>query len=260
VLPGVFVKENLMSKSVFIHELVQEGDRWRMSIGEVGSTEELYREMYPLGTMAPYGVTIEEEMVQYDPVIGHFYIKGITEDAVRAMEPGFSEAFRSYGFLDRPAEGMVRTWIPHMDAPWDMSEQEASELYVDNYVEATLPNLSEMTIWDKLQDQIVEFRYANGKTFSIRLGDIEQDDRPASFLWNDSNFLVVPVDDNWMPVINARTALNMFQLRYGLEQADAQIRDDQLEIGFLVYTFSEAIKRLATESQYSDPRGAMLSQ
>lgn len=249
-----------MSKSMFIQELVQEGDRWRMAIGEVGSPQELHNQMYPLGTMAPYGVTIEEEMIQYDPVIGHFYLKGITEEAVRAMEPGFSAAFRSYGFVDGPIEGFVRTWIPNLEAPQDLSEQEAFDLYVDNYVEATLPSLTEMTIWDKLQDQTVEFRYANGKTFSTRLGDIQQDDRPASFLWNDSNYLVVPVDDNWTPVLNARTALNMFQLRYGLEQADTQIRNDQLEIGFLVHTFSEAIKRLATESQYSDPRGALLSQ
>lgn len=249
-----------MSKSMFIQELVQAGDRWRMAIGEVGSPQELYNQMYPLGTMAPYGVTIEEEMIQYDPVIGHFYLNGITEEAVRAMEPGFSEAFRSYGFVDGPVEGFVRTWIPNLEAPQDLSEQEAFDLYVDNYVEATLPNLTEMTIWDKLQDQTVEFRYANGKTFSTRLGDIQQDDRPASFLWNDSNYLVLPVDDNWTPILNARTALNMFQLRYGLEQADTQIRNDQLEIGFLVHTFSEAIKRLATESQYSDPRGALLSQ
>lgn len=84
-----------MSKSVFIQELVREDDgRWRMAIGEVGSAEILSNEMFPLGTQAPYGFTIEEEMIQHDPEIGHFYLAGVTEETVQAMEQGFADAFR----------------------------------------------------------------------------------------------------------------------------------------------------------------------
>jgi hypothetical protein len=190
-----------MSKSVFIKELVHEGDRWRISIGEIRSPEELWREMYPPGTVPPHGVTIEEEMIQHEPkVIGHFFIGGITGDAVRAMEQGFAEAFRGAGFREGPREGMVRTWLKGMQRPSDIPEQEAAKLYCDNYTDVRLPKLREMTIWDPVQDQICEFRYANRKTFSVRLGDIQASSAPASFLWNDSNYLIVPVDDLWQPV------------------------------------------------------------
>jgi len=68
-------KEVEVSKSAFIEELVWEGDRWDMSIGEVGSADELWRGMYPAGTMAPYSVTIEEDMIQHEPrMIGHFEV------------------------------------------------------------------------------------------------------------------------------------------------------------------------------------------
>jgi len=246
-----------MSKSVFIQELVPEGDRWRMSIGEVGSPEILRHEMYPPGHMAPHGLTIEEEMIQHDPEIGHFFIAGVTEQAVLAMEQGFAQAFRNAGVRDRPADGMVRTWLRGIKEPWDMPEDEASQLYCDNFVDVRLPNLSEMTIWEPLQDQICEFRYANDKTFSARLGDIQQSDTAADFLWNDANFLIVPVDQSWQPVLNARTTTNMFQFRYGLEREDARIRDQQLEIGFMIKRFMDAIADLATKSQLSNPRDAL---
>jgi hypothetical protein len=152
---------------------------------------------------------------------------------------------------------MVRTFLQGVEEPWDVPEQEASELYCDNFVEVRLPNLSEMTIWDPIQDQMVEFRYANGKTFTVRLGDIEQSDAPASFLWNDSNYLIVPVDDSWRPVLNARTATNMFQFRYGLEQEDAKIREQQLEIGFMIVTFIGAVARLGKGSRLSNPLDAL---
>jgi hypothetical protein len=245
-------------KSIFIEELVREGDRWRMSIGEVGSADELWREMYPAATTAPHGVTIEEEMIQHEPrMIGHFFIGGITEDAVSAMEEGFAEAFRAAGFSGGPAEGMVRTWMQGVEEPWDLPEQEASELYCDNFADVELPNLGEMTIWDPVQDQTCEFRYTNGKTFSVRLGDIQQDDAPASFLWNDSNYLIVPVNESWQPVLNARTTTNMFQFRYGLEQADREIREQQLEIGFMARQFAGAVARLAKGSQVSNPLNAL---
>ena len=105
-----------MSKSLFIRELVREGERWRLSIGEVQSTDELWHEIYPPGTLAPYGVTIEEEMIQYEPdVIGPFFLDGITPQAISAMEPGFAQAFRDAETPEPPEEGYpltsVRVWL-----------------------------------------------------------------------------------------------------------------------------------------------------
>lgn len=244
----------MVSKSVFIQELARDGDRWRMSIGEVGSTDALWRELFPMGTTPPYGVTIGEEMVQTEPrLIGHFFIGGVTEQAVQAMEQGYAEAFRSAGFTDGPPAGMVRTWFPNIEQPWDMPEDEATQLFCDNFSDVHMPNLTEMTIWDPVQEQLCDFQYASGKTFRVRLGDIEQSDVAPAFLWNDSNFLLVPVDESWRPVLNARTTLNMFQFRYGIEQADAEIRAQQLEIGFMVNTFAQAIKRLARGANWRSP-------
>lgn len=243
-----------MSKSVFIQELVRDGDRWRMSIREVGSTEELWREMYPLGARAPQGVTIEEEMIQLDPeLIGHFFISGLTEQAVVAMEQGFAAAFRDAGFHGGPAGGMIRTWLKGIEQPWDMPENEAAQLYCDNYVDVRLPKLSEMTIWDPVLEQLCEFRYSNGKTFSVKLRDIQPSDAPADFLRNDSNFLIVPVDRSWQPVLNARTTLNMLQFRLKLEQEDSKIRDQVLEIGEMVFRFVKIVHELGTQSQWSNP-------
>lgn len=243
----------MVSKSVFIQELVRDGERWRMSIGEVSSTDALWRELYPTGS-PPYGVTVTEEMTQTEPeVIGHFFIGGVTEQAVQAMEQGFADAFRNAGFKDGPAEGMVQTWFPGIDEPYEMSEDDASQLFCDNFTDVEMPHLSEMTIWDPVVQQDCAFQYANGKTFTVKLGDIEATSAPASFLWNDSNYLLVPVDDSWQPVLNARTTLNMFQFRYGIEQADTEIRAQQLEIGFMVHTFSEAIKRLAKAGSWRNP-------
>ena len=242
-----------MSKSEFIQELVRDGDRWRMSIGEVSSTDMLWREMYQTSS-TPYGVTIAEEMIQTEPhVIGHFFIGGITEEAVQLMEPGFAEAFRNAGFHGGPAEGMVRTWIYGLEQPFDIAADEAAALYCDNFSNVVMPNLTEMTIWDPVLEQQCDFQYPNGKTFSVKLGDITATDGPASFLWNDSNFLVVPVDDNWQPVLNARTALNMFQFRYGIEMADNEIRAQSLEIGYAINQFADAIKRLAHGGTWRNP-------
>jgi hypothetical protein len=253
-IDGRSTEDVMVSKSVFIQELVRDGDRWRMSIGEVGSTDALWRELYPMGTTPPYGVTIAEEMVQTEPhLIGHFFIGGVNGQAVQAMEQGYAEAFRAAGFTDGAAEGMVRTWIPNIEQPWDMPEEEATQLFCDNFTAVVMPNLSEMTIWDPVLDQVCDFQYANGKTFRVRLGDIEQSSAPASFLWNDSNFLLVPVDDSWQPVLNARTTLNMFQFRYGIEKADNEIRAQQLEIGFMVNTFAKAIRDLAHGANWRSP-------
>src|SRR5262245_28714869 len=107
-----------MSKSVFIQELVRDGARWRMSIREVGTPEELWHEMYPSGSMVPHGVTIDEEMIQTDPeLIGHFFISGLTEEAVLSMETGFAAAFRDAGFKEGPPAGAVRTWLKGVDQP-----------------------------------------------------------------------------------------------------------------------------------------------
>jgi hypothetical protein len=65
------------------------------------------------------------------------------------------------------------------------------------------------------------------------------------------------LDNNWTPVINARTATNMFQFRYGLELADAKIRAQQLEIGFMIQQFANAAADLATKSQLSSPLDAL---
>ena len=244
----------MAGKSVFIRELVKEGDRWRMSIGEVGSVDELWRELYQMTSTAPYGVTITEEMIQTEPeLIGNFFIGGVTEQAVQAMEQGFADAFRSAGFKEGAADGMVRTWLYGIDEPWDMPEDEASQLFCDNFTDVVMPNLSEMTIWDPVVEQQCDFQYANGKTFSVKLGDIEQSTTKADFLWNDSNFLLVPVDSSWQPVLNAQTTLNMFQFRYGIEIEDAKIRAQQLEIGFMVNTFAKAIRDLAHGGTWRNP-------
>ena len=105
-----------MSKSLFIRDLAVADGRWRISIGEIQSKEELWHEMYPPGTSPPYGVTVEEEMVQYEPeVIGHFFLNGITEEAIAAMEPGFADAFRAAETPATPDEGYplqsVRVWL-----------------------------------------------------------------------------------------------------------------------------------------------------
>jgi hypothetical protein len=105
-----------MSKSLFIQELARDGERWRLSIGEVQSTDELWHAIYPPGTLAPYGVTFEEEMVQYEPeVVGHFFLHGITPEAIEAMEPGFAQAFRDAEAPEPPEEGYpltsVRVWL-----------------------------------------------------------------------------------------------------------------------------------------------------
>ena len=87
----------------------------------------------------------------------------------------------------------------------------------------------------------------------MKLGDIEQSTTKADFLWNDSNFLLVPVDSSWQPVLNAQTTLNMFQFRYGIEIEDAKIRAQQLEIGFMVNTFAKAIRDLAHGGTWRNP-------
>jgi hypothetical protein len=250
----------MAGKSVFIRELVKEGERWRMSIGEVGSVDELWRELYEMPSTAPYGVTITEEMTQTEPeLIGNFFIGGVTEQAVQAMEQGFAEAFRNAGFHGGAAEGMVRTWLYGVDEPLDMPEDEASQLFCDNFTDVLMPNLSEMTIWDPVVEQQCDFQYANGKTFTTKLGDIEASSVAAEFLWNDANFLLVPVDASWQPVLNARTTLNMFQFRYGLEQADTKIRAQQLEIGEMVNTFAKAIRDLAHGATWRSPVDAFQS-
>jgi uncharacterized Fe-S cluster-containing MiaB family protein len=53
-------------------------------------------------------------------------------------------------------------------------------------------------------------------------------------------------------VLNARTTTNMFQFRCGLEEADRKIREQQLEIGFMIQQFAAAVARLAKESRVSN--------
>ena len=244
----------MTSKSVFIQELVHDGEHWRMSIGEVDSVEALWRELFATPSTAPHGVTVTEEMIQTEPnLIGHFFIGGVTGQVIQHMEAGFAEAFRNAGFQDGPAEGMVRTWIYGLDDPFDMAEDEAAQLFCDNFVDVVMPNLSEMTIWDPVVQQECEFHYANGKTFTVKLGDIAASSAPPSFLWNDSNSLLVPVDDSWQPVLNARTTLNMFQFRYGIEQMDTEIRAKELEIGELINIFAQQIRKLAHGGTWRNP-------
>jgi uncharacterized Fe-S cluster-containing MiaB family protein len=44
----------------------------------------------------------------------------------------------------------------------------------------------------------------------------------------------------------------MFQFRCGLEEADRKIREQQLEIGFMIQQFAAAVARLAKESRVSN--------
>ena len=69
--------------------------------------------------------------------------------------------------------------------------------------------------------------------------------------------LIVPVNEAWQPVLNARTTTNMFQFRNGLEEAGRKIREQQLEIGFMIQQFTAAVARLAKRSRVSNPLDAL---
>jgi hypothetical protein len=156
---------------------------------------------------------------------------------------------RSFGaptdyFGAEPKPGMVRTWMKEVETPFDISKEELAELHCDNFVSVRLPRLREMILTDNILDQICEFQYANGKTFSVRLGDIAEQPYPADKLWNDSYFLVVPVDESWRPVLNSRTTASMFNVRYSLEMLENKLRAEQMQLIEMIAEFASKVAEL----------------
>jgi hypothetical protein len=125
-----------------------------------------------------------------------------------------------------------------------MTEEQAIELHADNWIGATLPH--ELTVWDPIDAQVLTFQYANTVEYPVLLSSIEQSQAPAERLLNHLGFLIIPADEQLNPVLSARTCPRMFKLRTVLNELDAEIKAKQLEIGFMVLTFQEAIANLGS--------------
>jgi len=240
-----------------IEELLPEGERWRISVRDVTDPGMLWLDMYPVGV--PYGVTIAEDVVLTEPrVLGSFLIGGLTSDNISTMDPEYAEAFRQAGLgpynttmalEGAPQKGYVRTWYAGIDQPIDIAEEQAIELHADNWTGATLPH--ELTVWDPVDDQIFTFQYASGVEYPVLLSSIEGQ-VPAERLLNHLGVLIIPADDQLNPVLSARTCPRMAQLRVVLNEKDAEIKAQQLEIGFMVNEFQQAIAILA-QGGYQGP-------
>jgi hypothetical protein len=231
----------------------------RITVGEVTLATVLANEIFPYGV--PYGVTMTDEIIQDAPeVVGTFLIGGLDSDTLQHMAPEYAEQFRSAGLQSHyntmsgegtPQEGTVRTWLYGVETPFDMPEDEAGQLYLDAFTAVLLP---EITVWDPIDQQTVTFQYPSGATYPIPLASIALEYRPAAKLLNHNYSLILPVDEAWQPVINHRTCPRMAELRILLIEKDAEYKDKQLEIGFLVNEFRKIINEY-TAASWTNPVG-----
>jgi hypothetical protein len=246
-----------MDHSMLVREIVQEGERWRITIGEVTVADELAAEMFPYGV--PYGITMTEDIVQDAPeVVGTFYIGGLTSDTLQHMLPEYADRFRNAGLQPHhnslsgegtPQAGTVRTWMSGVETPFDIPEDEAGALYLDAFTGVVLPQI---TVWDPIDQQTVTFQYPSGATYPIPLNSIALEYHPADKLLNHNYALILPVDNGWQPVISSRTCPRMAGLRILLNERDAEYKSKQLEIGDMVNEFSMIIDKY-TATSWTNP-------
>lgn len=247
-----------MSHAAMIDDIHQDGEHWLVTIRGISDAGMLSMEMFPYGG-PPYGVTTVAHPDPQDHELTTFTFGGLTSDTLQHMAPEYAQAFRDAGLAPHhntlalegaPVEGMVRTWFADSDQPWDMSKDEAVALHVDNFVDASLP---ELTVYEPVDSLVITFEYANGMKYPMPLHSIAMTQDPAERLLNHSNYLVIPADESLAPVISARTCPNMAGLRIALNERDAEMKNQQIEIGFMVYEYAKTIKSLAHGAKWKSP-------
>jgi hypothetical protein len=247
------------SHAAQIEELLREGEHWRISLRDVTDAGMLTLEMFPSGP--PPGVTIAEDVVLTEPrVVGSFLLGGLTSDTLGWMLEDYAAAFYNAGlqpyhsdltFERSPYEGHVRTWYAGIDMPIDIPEEDAVALHADNWVDATLPQ--SLTVWDKIDDQVLTFQYANRAEYPVLLSSIELSGAPSQRLLNHLGVLIIPADEALNPVLSALTCPRMSKLRQVLNEKDEEIKAKQLEIGFAVLEFAKAIQSLGGAAEWKSP-------
>ncbi len=185
----------------------------------------------------------------------------MNSDTLQHMDPDYAQKFKDAGLVPEGSSGMaldpaadrgkVRTWMAGSTEPTDMTPEEAVELYADNFSDIVIPE--GLTIWDDLDAATVTLKYANGMTYPLAMNVVDGN-TPASRLLNHSNYLVIPADESLNPVLTGRTMPNLFHVRIQLLELEKQVKDQQLEIGRLVWQFSEILKEYQS-ADWKDPVG-----
>jgi hypothetical protein len=222
---------------MLVQELVADGDAWRMSILEIGTSQYLMMAMWPNSPGPPYGVTITEEIIITEPnLIGTFFIRGLTGEAVDAMEPGFAEAFRQAGF--DPDHGQTRVHDPANQTYYLYSDSDFAEYYVDNFTGFRIQ--SDPWNLHKVDEETLTVYLGNGLEFSTRLGSVGAGARAGDlYMLHDS--VIVPATQGYMIVLDQFHCPRLYHLRVAIHNAIQRAIAERLELAYLVAAFADVL-------------------
>jgi hypothetical protein len=137
---------------------------------------------------------------------------------------------------DHPREGYLRVWLDR-ENHYDYSEADFAAIYVDNATGFRI----QVDPWapQEIDKETITLYYANGLTYSVKLGDVGTGGYTDRYTLKDS--IIVPCDAHLAVSLPQSHVLNLRLLRQHIHDVIRRAIADRLEIAYVVAAFADVI-------------------